>query len=105
MLLIVMVSALALAGVVSALVFRLTRTRSPPYQIDGEWRAPWDSINSERAPPISPRRERPIRLSDAPPRRSEPQIPRRTLREPAQSEDTDRQVKEMLQRLARSATN
>ncbi|WP_426434196.1 hypothetical protein [Bradyrhizobium genosp. P] len=106
MLLIVMVSALALAGVVSALVFRLTRTRSPPYQIDGEWRAPWDSINSERALPISPRRERPIRLSDAPPRRAEPQIPRRTpVRDPVQSEDSDRQVKEMLQRLARSATN
>jgi Tfp pilus assembly protein FimV len=106
MLLIVMVGALALAGLVSALVVRLTRTRSSSYEIRDEWRAPWDSINSERAPPISPRRERPIRLSDVPPRRAEPQIPRREpMRNPEQTEDRDRQIAEMLQRLARTTTN
>ena len=140
MLLIVMVGALALAGLVSALVFRQTRTRSPPYEIRDEWRAPWDSLSSERAPPISPRRERPTRafssevdtgsreenaskqesrapfrfhrngnssgLSDVPPRRAEPPIRRREpVRDPEQSEDSDRQIAEMLKRLARTATN
>ncbi|WP_050043703.1 hypothetical protein [Bradyrhizobium sp. LTSPM299] len=106
MLLIVMVGALALAGLVSALVFRQTRRRSPPYEIRDEWRAPWDSLSSERAPPIPPRRERPIRLSDVPPRRAEPPIRRREpVRDPEQSEDSDRQIAEMLKRLARTATN
>lgn len=106
MLLIVMVGALALAGLVSALVFRQTRRRSPPYEIRDEWRAPWDSLSSERAPPISQRRERPIRLSDVPPRRAEPPIRRREpVRDPEPSEDSDRQIAEMLKRLARTATN
>ena len=106
MLLIVMVGALALAGLVSALVFRQTRTRSPPYEIRDEWLAPWDSLSSERAPPASPRRERPIRLSEIPRHRAEPPIRRREpVRDPEQSEDSDRQIAEMLKRLARTATN
>ncbi|HZE47379.1 MAG TPA: hypothetical protein VE087_10905, partial [Xanthobacteraceae bacterium] len=58
MLLIVMLGALALAGLVSALVFRQTRTRTPPYDIRDEWRAPWDSLHAEPAPP---NRDRPLR--------------------------------------------
>ncbi|MFN5715225.1 MAG: hypothetical protein ACK463_11745, partial [Bradyrhizobium sp.] len=72
MLLIVMVGALALAGLVSALVFRLTRTRTPPYEIKDEWQAPWDSLHTEPAPPMAVvSRDRPLRLSEAAPRRSE----------------------------------
>ncbi|WP_338824550.1 hypothetical protein [Bradyrhizobium septentrionale] len=78
MLLIVMVGALALAGLVSALVFGLTRTRTPPYEIKEEWRAPWDSLHTEPAPPMSVvGRDRPLRLSEAAPRRSETPVPRR----------------------------
>ncbi|OIM90920.1 hypothetical protein BLN97_30570 [Bradyrhizobium elkanii] len=53
MLLIVMVGALALAGMVSALVFGLTRRRSAPYQTEDEWQAPWDSLHTEPAPPMA----------------------------------------------------
>ncbi|MGN1288066.1 MAG: hypothetical protein ACI4XG_16020, partial [Bradyrhizobium sp.] len=78
MLLFVMVGALALAGLVSALVFRLTRTRTPPYQISDEWRAPWDSLHTEPAPPMSVvGRDRPLRLSEATPRRAETPAARR----------------------------
>jgi hypothetical protein len=106
MLLIVMVGALALAGVVSALVFRLTRTRTPPYEIRDEWRAPWDSNRRDSPPPKPAYRERPVRLSEMPPRRSEPPMPRReSVRDPVQSEEDNRQIAEMLQRLARSAAN
>lgn len=106
MLLIVMVGALALAGVVSALVFRLTRTRTPPYEIRDEWRAPWDSICTERSPDMPIRLEPPVRLSDVPPRRAEPPMPRReSARDLDQSEEKNRQITAMLQRLARSATN
>ncbi|MGY3589911.1 hypothetical protein ACVIGB_001212 [Bradyrhizobium sp. USDA 4341] len=115
MLLIVMVGALALAGLVSALVFRLTRTRTPPYQISDEWRAPWDSLHTEPAPPMAVvGRDRPLRLSEATPRRSETPVPRRaetpvarreTPREADQTEQDNKQIAAMLQRLARSAAN
>ncbi|WP_375783431.1 hypothetical protein ACE10Z_26750 [Bradyrhizobium sp. Pha-3] len=115
MLLIVMVGALALAGLVSALVFRLTRTRTPPYEISDEWRAPWDSLHTEPAPPMAVvSRDRPLRLSEAAPRRSETPVPRRaetpaarreTAREPDQTEQDNKQIAAMLQRLARSAAN
>ncbi|MGY4313409.1 hypothetical protein [Bradyrhizobium sp. JR3.5] len=115
MLLIVMVGALALAGLVSALVFRLTRTRTPPYQISDEWRAPWDSLHTEPAPPMAVvGRDRPLRLSEATPRRSETPVPRRTEtpvarretpREVDQTEQDNKQIAAMLQRLARSAAN
>lgn len=115
MLLIVMVGALALAGLVSALVFRLTHTRTPPYEISDEWRAPWDSLHTEPAPPMAVvSRDRPLRLSEATPRRSETPVPRRaetpaarreTAREPDQTEQDNKQIAAMLQRLARSAAN
>ena len=115
MLLIVMVGALALAGLVSALVFRLTRTRTPPYEISDEWRAPWDSLHTEPAPPMAVvSRDRPLRLAEAAPRRSETPVPRRaetpaarreTPREADQTEQDNKQIAAMLQRLARSAAN
>lgn len=115
MLLIVMVGALALAGLVSALVFRLTRTRTPPYQIKDEWHAPWDSLHTEPAPPMAVvSRDRPLRLSEAAPRRAETPVPRRaekpaprreTARDPDQTEQDNKQIAAMLQRLARSAAN
>jgi len=115
MLLIVMVGALALAGLVSALVFRLTRTRTPPYEIKDEWQAPWDSLHTEPAPPMAVvSRDRPLRLSEAAPRRSETPVPRRAEtpvarrempREPDQTEQDNKQIAAMLQRLARSAAN
>ncbi|MBR0757347.1 hypothetical protein JQ604_34640 [Bradyrhizobium jicamae] len=105
MLLIVMVGALALAGLVGALVFKLTRTRTPPYQIHDEWRAPWDSIHTERAPTLMPREAMQMRLSEAPPRRAEPPIARQRLtREPEpDNAEATQQINAMLQRLARSA--
>jgi hypothetical protein len=106
MLLIVMVGALALAGLVSALVFRLTRTRTPPYEIRDEWHAPWDSIRLERTPEIPVRADRPRRLSELPPRRAEPPMGRREIAtDPDQADEKNRQITAMLQRLARSATN
>ncbi|WP_157817206.1 hypothetical protein [Bradyrhizobium sp. SK17] len=115
MLLFVMVGALALAGLVSALVFRLTRTRTPPYEISDEWRAPWDSLHTEPAPPMAVvNRDRPLRLSEATPRRAETQVPRRAetpaprreiARKPDQTEQDNQQIAAMLQRLARSAAN
>lgn len=123
MLLIVMVGALALAGLVSALVFRLTRTRTPPYEIKDEWHAPWDSLHTEPAPPMAVvSRDRPLRLSEPAPRRAETPVPRRAetpaprrAEMPAQRRETGRgldqteqdnkQIAAMLQRLARSAAN
>ncbi|MGY4478790.1 hypothetical protein [Bradyrhizobium sp. USDA 3364] len=124
MLLIVMVGALALAGLVSALVFGLTRTRTPPYQINDEWRAPWASLHTEPAPPMSVvSRDRPLRLSEVTPRRAETPVPRRTAetsvprraeppaprrqtaRTPEQTNQDNQQIAAMLQRLARSAAN
>lgn len=115
MLLIVMIGALALAGLVSALVFRLTRTRTPPYQISDEWHAPWDSLHTEPAPPMAVvNRDRPLRLAEATPRRAETPVPRRAetsaprreaARKPDQTEQDNQQIAAMLQRLARSAAN
>ncbi|OMI03087.1 hypothetical protein BSN85_29240 [Bradyrhizobium brasilense] len=123
MLLIVMVGALALAGLVSTLVFRLTRTRTPPYETEDEWQAPWDSLHTEPAPPMAVvSRDRPLRLSEAAPRRAETPVPRRaetpaprraekpaprreTTRDRDQREQDNKQIAAMLQRLARSATN
>ncbi|VIO73547.1 hypothetical protein [Bradyrhizobium ivorense] len=117
MLLIVMIGALALAGLVTALVFRQTRTRTPPYDTTDEWRAPWDS--TEPAPPMGMTWERPLRLSGMPPRRAEPPIARRETprdldrkldrtsdRDQDQTLADSQQIAAMLQRLARStATN
>ncbi|MCA6123759.1 hypothetical protein J6500_17915 [Bradyrhizobium sp. WSM 1704] len=108
MLLVVMVGALALAGLVSALVVKLTRRRTPAYDVRDEQRAPWDSIHFERAPPPAQvSLQRPIRLSELPPRPAEPPVPRResVARDLDQTAEDSRQIAAMLQRLARSAAN
>jgi len=103
MLLIVMVGALALAGLVSALVLRLTRRRTPPSDIQDEWHAPWASM---RSPDLPIRLESPLRLSELPPRRPEPPMPRRAVaRNLDETEDRNQQITAMLQRLARSTAN
>ncbi|QPF87690.1 hypothetical protein IC762_15955 [Bradyrhizobium genosp. L] len=108
MLLIVMVGALALAGLVSALVVKLTRRRTASYDMDDEQRAPWDSIYLEQTPPMSLNRARQLSLSDLPPRRAQPPVPRREAARsntPDETEADSRQIAAMLQRLARSAAN
>lgn len=107
MLLIAMVSALALAGLVSAVVLRLPRKRSLTYQVHNERRAPWDSIHTEPALPTSVRHNSPLRLSQAPPRRVEmPVSPRETAGDdPDQTAQDNQQITAMLQRLARSAAS
>lgn len=107
MLLIAMVSALALAGLVSAVVLRLPRTRAPTYQVNNERRAPWDSIHTEPALPTPVSHNSPLRLSQAPPRRVEmPVSPRETAGDdPDQTAQDNQQITAMLQRLARSAAS
>lgn len=107
MLLIAMVSALALAGLVSALVFRLPRTRAPTYQVNNERRAPWDSIYTEPALPMSVSHDGPLRLSQAPPRRVEMPVALHETADddPDQTAQDNQQITAMLQRLARSATS
>ncbi|MFN5489506.1 MAG: hypothetical protein ACK5AX_32445, partial [Bradyrhizobium sp.] len=70
---------------------------------------------TEPAPPMAVvSRDRPLRLSEAAPRRSETPVPRRAEtpvarrempREPDQTEQDNKQIAAMLQRLARSAAN
>jgi hypothetical protein len=99
-LLFIMAGTLALAGLVGGLIFRLNRAGTPPYEVANEWRAPWDRDHSERAPQLA------AEHNESAPRPVEPPRPRRV--EPAQPEpsfeDTQRQIKEMLARLAKSAT-
>ncbi|WP_454618697.1 hypothetical protein [Bradyrhizobium cenepequi] len=99
-LLFIMAGTLALAGLVGGLIFRLNRASTPPYEVDNEWRAPWDRDHAERAPPLAAQHK------ETPPRPAEPPRPRSAeAAQPEPSfEDTQRQIKEMLARLAKSAT-
>ena len=122
MLLLVMASALALAGLVSAVIVRLNRTRKPADELRSEWPAPWDSIHSDLAPqPMFRLQEAPTAPAEAPTRREhsmrrEPPARREhathrehplrraaASRDPRAPDDPDRRIAEMLQRLARSA--
>jgi hypothetical protein len=102
-LLFIMAGTLALAGLVGGLIFRLNRASAPPYEVDNEWRAPWDREHAERAPQLAAQQH-----NEGPPRLVEPRSSRHA--ETAQPEaepsfeDTQRQIKEMLARLAKSAT-
>ena len=102
-LLFIMAGTLALAGMVGGLIFRLNRRSAPPYEVDNEWRAPWDRKQGERAPQLAAQHH-----NETPARPAEPSSPRRietAQAEPEPSfEDTQRQIKEMLARLAKSAT-
>ena len=106
MLLLVMASALALAGLVSAVIVRLNRTRKPAGDFRSEWPAPWDSIHSDLAPqPIFRLQEAPTAPAEAPtPMGREHPLRRAAVsRDPRAPDDPDRRIAEMLQRLARSA--
>jgi hypothetical protein len=98
MLFIVMAGALVVAGLIGAALFRFKRTRKPPYDIDDEWRAPWDRHHAERAVP-------PMSASGGPPMRAaQPSMSRHT--DQAQEEPTfdeaQRQLRELLAKLAKS---
>jgi hypothetical protein len=99
-LLFIMAGTLALAGLIGGLIFRLNRKGTPPYEVDNEWRAPWDREHGERAPQLAARHK------DSTPHPVESQRLRRfDAAHPEPSfEDTQRQLKEMLARLAKSAT-
>ena len=102
MLLLVMAGALALAGLIGAVMLRLSRARKPPYEIEDEWRAPWDSVRTDRPlPPTFPRRDMPMRDRDT----ESPMRRAAVSRDPRTADDADRRIAEMLQRLARSATS
>lgn len=122
MLLLVMISALALAGLVSAVILRLNRARKPADEFRSEWPAPWDSIHSDLAPqpmlrleePPTPPAEAPTRREHStrrehatrredPMRREHPLRRAAASRDPRAPDDPDRRIAEMLQRLARSA--
>jgi hypothetical protein len=117
MLLLVMISALALAGLVSAAILRLNRARKPADEFRSEWPAPWDSIHSDLAPqpmfrleeaPTAPAEEAPTRREHSTRRehemRREHPLRRATAsHDPRAPDDPDRRIAEMLQRLARSA--
>lgn len=100
-LLIVMAGALALAALVGGILFRLNRTSKPPYEVDNEWRAPWDPDHDRAQPQLQANREAPMRRA-RPPQRPIDELP---SEQPERSfEDTQREIKDMLARLAKSAT-
>ncbi len=113
MLLLVMVGALALAGLVSAVIVRLNRTRKATDEVRNEWPAPWDSIHTDLAPKPMFRRQEAFKREEAPTVPTEAPVPpvhrehplRRAAasRDPRAPDDPDRRIAEMLQRLARSA--
>jgi hypothetical protein len=112
MLLLVMVGALALAGLVSAVIVRLNRTRKPADELRSEWPAPWDSIHTDLAPkprfvrepqPVFRREEAPTAPSETPMHGEHPLRRAAASRDPRAPDDPDRRIAEMLQRLARSA--
>lgn len=106
-LLIVMAGALALAGLIGAVMLRLSRARKPPYEIQEEWRAPWDPVHSDRpSPPAFQRRDARMPRDDIPVRARDREPPMRRAtapRDPRPADDPDRRIAEMLQRLARTA--
>jgi hypothetical protein len=99
MLLLVLAGALALAGLIGAVIVRLGRTRAPRYEFPANRRAPWDSMQAGgSSPPIFP--------SEVPMKRTE--VPRWRAKlppDPRAPDDPERRVTELLARLARSAAN
>jgi len=94
MLLIVMMGALALAGLMGRAIFRFgSMRRAGRRQIRGDRRAIWDSADTDRASPAAyPRADVSMRRVDIP----------RELRE---ADDPNDRIAEMLARLSRSAAN
>ena len=107
MLLVVMIAALALAGLIAGIVFRFGRKSPPPYDVSNEWRAPWDPLPAEQRalPPVFASDEVPMRRPQAPPPRRSDRIrpaPEVAHQEPG-SAITEQQIAAMLARLAKSA--
>lgn len=98
MLLIVMAGALALAGLIGGVLFRVNRSRTPPYEVENEWRAPWDAEHAERpSPSIFPGEDTPVQPALAPrSRRAESAAEQPAL------DDAER-IRAMLARLARNS--
>ncbi len=95
MLFLVMAGALALAGIIASLIYRVGRARARKRNlaIRRDRRAMWDKIHRERpSPSMLPDEEVPIWRRDEP-------------RDPRAPDDPQRRVTEMLSRLARSAQN
>lgn len=93
MLLIVMVGALALAGLTASAIYRFGRARAIQPEVRGDRREIWDPIDPDRSSPsIFPSEDAPTWHSDV---RHDPRAP----------DDPDRRIADMLQRLARSAAN
>lgn len=103
MLLIVMAAALALAGITVSLVFRFGRARARAV-IRHNRNTMWDSA-PRRSPPMMPARDSMMHARESVMQRRDEAVMRRPARaqEPRAPEAKDRQVKEMLARLARSA--
>jgi hypothetical protein len=106
MLLMVMAGALALAGLIGALVFRFGRSRTPPYDVRDEWRAPWDPVPAERPRPASAKAEMPMRPQTPLPSRRDrmqPPAPADVAQDEPAPAITEQQITAMLARLAKSA--
>jgi len=100
MMLIVMTIALVLAGFTGAAIFRFTRKRTPPHEVQNEWRAPWDSLPEQLG-------SKSKHSAEAMPKDLDEMPWRRIGRSPidTSSREADEAVKQitaMLQRLARS---
>jgi hypothetical protein len=101
MLLLVMVGALALAGVTASLVFRFGRAQAARPHIRSDRRAIWDQVDTPRSSPsMSPDEDMPIWRANVP----RDHVPRDQIpHDPRAPDDPERRVTEMLARLARSA--
>ena len=100
MLLLVMIGALALAGVTASLVFRFGRAQAARPEIRSDRRAIWDQVDTPRSSPsMSPDEDMPIWRANVPRDVPRDQIPH----DPRAPDDPERRVTEMLARLARSA--
>jgi hypothetical protein len=91
MLLLVMIGALALAGVIGSVIFRFGRARAARREIRGDRRAIWDQVDLHR-----PSRQL-FPADNAPGRNDDPSRAPRVLDNP------DARIEQMLARLARSA--
>ena len=101
MLLLVMVGALALAGITASLVFRFGRAQAARPELRTDRRAIWDQVDTKRSSPsMLPEEDMPVWHANVP----REHVPRdhasRDLRAPG---DPERRVTEMLARLGRSA--
>jgi hypothetical protein len=96
MLLLVMVGALALAGVTASLVFRFGRAQAARPDIRSNRRVIWDQVDTKRSSPsMFPDEDTPLWRANVP----RDHVPR----DPRAPDDPERRVTEMLARLARSA--